>query len=313
MKGRRMLALALPFVAACAAHDLAAVPPPRDVPADARTTTPSGITIAAIRTGWVGVKEPHWRYVPPAFLVVPRIFLARRWHEWIPNVSYVVSAGGRTLLVDTGADPRIGGPDFMACDPASRVFYARNMRFVAEPADTIERRLPALGFPPAGIETIVITHFHGDHPGRLAAFPGVPVLTGPGNWPTHIGMVPCTLPEGFAPQLAHFDDGPFGVFARSQRLLGRDDVRLIPLPGHTPGHVGVLVRDGERFWLIAGDATFNRAETDGLHVCGVSEDVEAARETQRLIQRQLATHDTALLPAHDPAVFTSLAARPASP
>lgn len=136
------------------------------------------------------------------------------------------------------------------------------------------------------------------------------VLTGPGNWPTHVGMVSCTLPEGLQPELADFHDGPFGVFARSQRLLDRDDVRLVPLPGHTPGHVGVLVRDGEQYWLIAGDATFDRAETDGLHVCGVSEDVIAARETQELIRRQLTTHETVLLPAHDPAVFALLADGP---
>jgi hypothetical protein len=45
------LMLALPTIAACAARDLSTVPPPRDVPADARTTTQSGITIAAIRSG----------------------------------------------------------------------------------------------------------------------------------------------------------------------------------------------------------------------------------------------------------------------
>jgi glyoxylase-like metal-dependent hydrolase (beta-lactamase superfamily II) len=43
-----------------------------------------------------------------------------------------------------------------------------------------------------------------------------------------------------------------------------------------------------------------------MHVCGVSEDVAAALDTQRLIKRQLATHDTVLLPAHDPDVFARL-------
>ena len=293
--------------AGCAGADLASVPPPADVPVHAVATTPSGLTIAAVRTGWVGVKEPHWRYTPPSWLVLPRVFLSWRWHPWLPNISYAVTAGGRTVLVDTGTDPRIGDPAYMACDPGARFFYGRNMRFIAAPDDTIDRRLPALGVPLTAVGTVVITHFHGDHPGRVDAFPGARVLTGPGNWPGHLGAVPCTLPPGFAPELAHFGDGPFGVFAASQKLLGRDDVRLIPLPGHTPGHVGVLVRDGDRYWLIAGDATFDRAETDALHVCGVSEDVAAARATQQLIARQLALHDTVLLPAHDASAFGRLA------
>jgi glyoxylase-like metal-dependent hydrolase (beta-lactamase superfamily II) len=303
----RWLPAIIVLTTACASNDPARVAPPTDLPRYAMTTTSSGITIAAIRTGWVGVKEAHWRYSPPGFLVIPRIFLSRRWHEWIPNISFVVEVDGRTLLVDAGSDPAINDPSYMECDPNARFFYRHNMRFIAELGDTVDHQLPALGIPTDEVETIVITHFHGDHPGRIGAFPRAKVLTGAGNWPTHVGSVPCTLPEGFAPELARFEDGRFGVFAASEKLLGRDDVRLIPLPGHTPGHVGVLVKDGSRYWLIAGDATFNREETDGLHVCGVSEDVEAARETQRIIKRQLATHATVLLPAHDPEAFTRLA------
>ena len=294
------------LIVSCASNDPARVAPPSTVPRNATTTTPSGITIAAVRTGWVGVKEAHWRYSTPGFLVIPRIFLSRRWHEWIPNISYVVAVSGRTLLVDTGSDPAINDPSYMDCDPNARFFYQRNMRFIAEPADTVDRQLPELGFPTDEVETVVITHFHGDHPGRVGAFPQASVLTGAGNWPTHIGAVPCTLPAGFTPEFARFEDGPFGTFATSQKLLGSDDVRLIPLPGHTPGHVGVLVKDADRYWLIAGDATFNREETDAMHVCGVSEDVEGALDTQHLIKRQLATHDTVLLPAHDPDVFARL-------
>jgi len=132
------------------------------------------------------------------------------------------------------------------------------------------------------------------------------VLTGAGNWPSHVGSVPCTLTRGFEPELAEFADGPFGAFEASQKLLGHDDIRLVPLPGHTPGHVGVLVKDAERYWLIAGDATFNLRETLDNHVCGVSQDVERARDTQRRILEQLRTYDTVLLPAHDPAIFALL-------
>lgn len=178
----------------------------------------------------------------------------------------------------------------------------------------VDRRLPELGLTAADVREIVITHFHADHPGRLAAFPRARVLTGRGNWPSHVGSVPCILPPGFSPELAEFADGPFGVFDRSQKLLGREDVRLIPLLGHTPGHVGVMVHDADRYWLIAGDATFNHEETDKLQVCGLSEDVGLAVETQKKIREQLATFPTALLPAHDPDVLRPPPARgPTSP
>ena len=43
--------------------------------------------------------------------------------------------------------------------------------------------------------------------------------------------------------------------------LGVDpEVLLIPLPGHSAGHTGVAVRDGEGWMLHCGDAYFNRSE-----------------------------------------------------
>ena len=63
--------------------------------------TGSDVEILAVRTGWVAVKEPHWRYAAPGFLVVPRIFFSRTWHEWVPNISYVVRVPEVTVLVDT--------------------------------------------------------------------------------------------------------------------------------------------------------------------------------------------------------------------
>jgi len=83
-------------------------------------------------------------------------------------------------------------------------------------------------------------------------------------------------------------------------------VRLVPLYGHTPGHVGVLIEDAGRCWLIAGDATFDSHQTRAGEIAGVSQDVAQARATQGLIARQLEQFDTVLLPAHDTSVFSRL-------
>jgi len=63
---------------------------------------------------------------------------------------------------------------------------------------TVDTQLSQFGIDPRSISTLVITHFHGDHTGRIAAFPRARVLTGRGNWPTHVGAVPCTLPATHA-------------------------------------------------------------------------------------------------------------------
>ncbi len=300
---RRAGLFALGALAGCTSVDLDEVGPPENVPLRKVVAEAPGVAVHAVRTGWVGIKEPHWRYSPPGFLIVPRIFLSRRWHEWLPVISYVVVVPEGVVVVDSGADPAITSADYMACDPRSRFFYERNLRFRAAPAETIDRQLVDLGIAPDQVSALVITHFHADHSGRIGAFPRARVWTGRGNWPTHLGSVPCTLPPGLEPRFPDFGDGPFGAFGASEVLLRNDDVRIVPLPGHTPGHVGVLVRLGDRWALVAGDATFDRAETEARHVAGVSTDVGEARATQERIARQLAGFDTLLLPAHDRSVL----------
>src|SRR5690606_19609987 len=55
-------------------------------------------------------------------------------------------------------------------------------------------------------------------------------------------------------------------FARVRELRGvPPEILLIPLIGHTLGHAGVAIRDGERWLLAAGDAYFYADEMDLQH------------------------------------------------
>lgn len=40
------------------------------------------------------------------------------------------------------------------------------------------------------------------------------------------------------------------------------EIQLIPLPSHTQGHIGVAVRDGDRWLLHCGDAYYYHRELD---------------------------------------------------
>jgi glyoxylase-like metal-dependent hydrolase (beta-lactamase superfamily II) len=40
------------------------------------------------------------------------------------------------------------------------------------------------------------------------------------------------------------------------------EIRLVPLGGHTPGHTGVAVHDGDRWLLHCGDAYYYHRELD---------------------------------------------------
>jgi glyoxylase-like metal-dependent hydrolase (beta-lactamase superfamily II) len=90
-----------------------------------------------------------------------------------------------------------------------------------------------------------------------------------------------------------------------------DDVVLIPLAGHTRGHVGVAVRDGDRWLLHAGDSYFhaNEIATPPRYLPGLvafqrlmAIDEQARRSNQSRLRELKTDHpDVSIFSAHDPA------------
>jgi glyoxylase-like metal-dependent hydrolase (beta-lactamase superfamily II) len=99
-----------------------------------------------------------------------------------------------------------------------------------------------------------------------------------------------------------FESGPFHNFPTSHALTDDGTVRLLPTPGHTPGHVCVLVEmDGYQL-LITGDClyTLRHLANDDVQAFGAGEGI--ARQNTSI--RQIADlkrllPDLVLVPGHD--------------
>jgi glyoxylase-like metal-dependent hydrolase (beta-lactamase superfamily II) len=116
---------------------------------------------------------------------------------------------------------------------------------------TLDADLGKLGVGPADVDVVVLTHLHQDHVGWLVA-PGAQrprferarhVVSG-AEWAAsrEAPHVRDTLGYVQAADLLDLDGG----------LV--DGLRRLPLPGHTPGHSGVLIEGTRRPLLFAGDA-----------------------------------------------------------
>ena len=132
--------------------------------------------------------------------------------------------------------------------------YLRLARFELEPADEVGAQLD-----PESVRWVVLSHLHTDHVGGLAAFAHADVLVTETEWGRATGMrgrlrgyVPQHWPPGLEPRLVTFAGPPAVPFPGSHDVAGDGSLLMVPLPGHTPGHAGLLV-DGSI--LLAGDAT----------------------------------------------------------
>jgi glyoxylase-like metal-dependent hydrolase (beta-lactamase superfamily II) len=122
----------------------------------------------------------------------------------------------------------------------------------------------AAGFPPSSITTVLCTHLHFDHVGwntRLVdgkwvpTFPQARYLFGRQEFEHW-----CHLRDtGGYHDFAHMHDSIDPVLqAGLVDLIGpehqvTDEVSLFPTPGHTPGHVSVLIRSQGEEAVITGD------------------------------------------------------------
>jgi glyoxylase-like metal-dependent hydrolase (beta-lactamase superfamily II) len=276
-------------------------PAPEPGPVATVRTADGRIAVHAIRLGFVGVKGAHRELDAPAFIAIPAIFLGRSWTPWMPIIAFAIEHPDGTILVDTGADAAFAEKPYWACDKRTGLFYRKNLRFSVPAGDDLDTRLASIGLSADSVRQVVITHFHADHIAGLHRFVDRPVITGAGNWPKHRGSFTCRLPANFIPDSV--PGAPFDTTLAGGRALTSDGrVRVIAVPGHTPGHVGVVIEDGPRRILLAGDATFDLTQSARTGITGVATNRRAARATQRTITA-LDTAGVLVLPAHDTTVF----------
>lgn len=221
------------------------------------------------------------------------------------------------LMVDTG----IGTQDI--ANPRERL--GSIMPPVFRPQlrleETALHQVRALGYDPRDVRHIIPTHLDGDHAGGLADFPEAQVHVLPaelrqlthGSRKDKLRFRPAqfTHNPSWVVHHAELREDWFG-FNAIRAIPGLAlDVLLIPLHGHTRGHVGVAVRDGDKWLLHCGDAYYHHSQVTAQPQVPVGLDlfqrviaeIPAARVNSLAQLQQLAlSHgdQVELFCAHDP-------------
>jgi glyoxylase-like metal-dependent hydrolase (beta-lactamase superfamily II) len=180
-----------------------------------------------------------------------RRYLPGGWSdETLPVNVFLVRHPDGLLLFDTGQTARAAHPGY---HPSWHPFL-RLARFELEPADEIGAQLD-----PASVRWVVLSHLHTDHVGGVGAFPAAEVIVSRVEWERAQGL--SGRLRGYLPQywplsrpgLVDFTGPAVGPFPGSYDVAGDGRLLVVPTPGHTPGHVSLVVRDEDGGWFLGGD------------------------------------------------------------
>lgn len=173
------------------------------------------------------------------------------------------------VLIDTG----LGLGDVRHPERITRLFHTFLRPSLLE-TETAVRQLGQLGHAPADVRHIVLTHLDFDHAGGLADFPRAKVHVMEREH--HVAMTDRGLKMRMRYVQAQWAHGPDWVvhspsagepwkgFSAVRAIDGlADEVLLVPLPGHSPGHAAIAVRTADGWLLHAGDAFFHRRAMQG--------------------------------------------------
>ncbi len=143
--------------------------------------------------------------------------------------------------------------------------------------ETAMAHVRRLGYAPQDVRDIVLTHLDFDHAGGLRDFPRATVhvstiehreanKTGRASFWRGRRYAPVQWGHGPHWNLYLAGGGEWYGFGGVRQVEGlATEVLLVPLYGHSRGHCGVAIKDGDRYLFHAGDAYFDHREIDPEH------------------------------------------------
>jgi|tagenome__1003787_1003787.scaffolds.fasta_scaffold20952239_3 N-acyl homoserine lactone hydrolase len=202
-------------------------------------------------------------------------------------ISFLLRTPGRTVLVDTGGPP----PD-------------RTMpgHFPYEQAEhqRLTSQLEAHEVDPRDVGLVIYTHLHWDHAYNVRDLPAAQFVTT--RRELEFAKDPCPIQDWMydAPSTGgrpDYLDVDFTLAEPDEQIL--DGLRVVPTPGHSPGHQSVVVDTEDGRVVLAGDLSPLQENWDRQIPAGMLHNLEDHFRSFALLKaiggRVVASHDPQVL------------------
>lgn len=232
--------------------------------------------------------------------------------------SFLVQHPKGTFLIDGGLSSTIQQ------EMTEAPWYLRKLYFLDLGKTMAQQKddYPALN----NVQFILLTHSHWDHISGAKDFPNVPIYLLPEEIDFMQKYKESFLPVVFLSHRKDLQDRfrpialkgrPYEIFSNSLDWFGDQSVVLVPLPGHTPGSLGIFlnVSPTERY-LVVGDALWTVDDAGRPQARSVlaewfaDNDADQARHTRAELDALWQnSNDITLVPVHDQEVLEKLKAK----
>lgn len=240
--------------------------------------------------------ERMWVLDAPTAIVDKSYIEAGAIGDWLtPFPAFLVEHSEGLVLFDTGLSSAAAGDPaavYGASATSSHMEFSREQR--------LDRQLSDIGFDPADVEHVVISHLHFDHTGGMGLFPDAQFYLGAGEM--RYALDPdahlCNLYR--AEELTAAQNYRLRETDCDLDLFGDSSITLLLLPGHSPGSLALQVELPSRTVLLSGDVVHTQAAFASGSAFPLDQDgVAAVHSIERLrsIQEQSGAQ---LWVGHDP-------------
>jgi glyoxylase-like metal-dependent hydrolase (beta-lactamase superfamily II) len=231
-----------------------------------------------------------------------RKYVGEKQHS--KRIGLYIGGAKKKIVVDTG------GPD----EEHSLKYHPYSKPEPRKPAQEIEMQLAKAGVKPEEVDIVVLTHLHWDHVGNVTKFPNAEFIVSEEELKFALNPLPPlyvayeALQLGMQPFFMKVIEKIRTVDMKEKEIV--EGVRVIPLPGHTPGSIGLVVETEKGPYVIAGDAVFLYANLEGApedrlpyFMTGIYTDMRAMWKSIELIDEIVKGDYSKVIPGHDPLVF----------
>lgn len=219
-------------------------------------------------------------------------YLTPERHVRMNLACFLVRSSGRSIIVDTGLGPK----------PADAP---------ETPWGELLNDFSANGLRPEEVDMVVMTHLHRDHVGwNLMPQNGkyVPTFPNARYYMSAIDWEACHREEILQ---ARFPNAPecvwpledLGVMELMEgEFTLTDELTTLPTPGHTPGHMSIMITSQGERGIILGDVLHNSAQVHEIDwVSRADMDPGQTRITRRSVVERLEREGISVAAVHLPA------------